>query len=205
MNRVTAPGYDLLKLVVTLILAAILVILLLRGCNSAPVAPPAPEATQAASATTNPPTEIPPTATASPLPAATATLPPPTAKPSPTPELSTATPPAAPTSTPEPPPATAQAGPANLDCPGAAVSRLKVGDKVRVLNNLNQRRDPGLVGAWMITNPAGTELEIIGGPTCTAIQQQAYEWWHVRRSDGKEGWSAEASLHGQYYFLEPIP
>jgi hypothetical protein len=82
---------------------------------------------------------------------------------------------------------------------------VKVGNKVRLLVNLNMRRDPGLGGAWILTNPNGTELEIIGGPACTRIDRRAYEWWRVRRADGREGWSAEASLTGRFYFLEPIP
>jgi hypothetical protein len=58
----------------------------------------------------------------------------------------------------------------------------------------------------MLTNATGTELEIIGGPACTAIgRNAAYQWWQVRRAeDGKVGWSAEASLTGRFYFLEPI-
>ncbi len=213
MSRAYAPGYDLFKLVVTFILAGLIVILLLRGCSSTPAAP-LPTATQE-SAQLLPATQPPsPTATISPLPpTATATLlPPPTLEPTPSAapsEAATPTPepPPAPTAAPTPsaPPATEQAAPANPDCPGAMVSRLKLGDKVRVLTNLNLRQEPGLSGAWIITHLTGTELEIIGGPACTALGQQAYEWWQVRRPDGKEGWSAEASLRGQFYFLEPIP
>jgi len=209
MKRASAPGYDLFKLVVTLILVVILIFLLLRGCNTSP-AVPLPTATQA-SAQLLPPTDpVSPT----PLPPTTLVTQPPTLEPTPSPsaapvEAATATPEpppvatAAPTT--EPPPATQQAAPANPDCPGAMVSRLKVGDKVRVLTNLNLRQEPGLSGAWIITHLTGTELEIIGGPACTALGQQAYEWWQVRRPDGREGWSAEASLRGQFYFLEPIP
>ncbi len=202
MKRALAPGYDLFKLVVTLILAAILFILLLRGCGPTPGSQPTATGTYLSPPTTA--TAMPltrPTATAnqppSPEPAPTAT---PTDAPTPTPE-----PPPAAVPTPQIPPSTPQAGPANPDCPGAAVSRIKVGDRVRVMANLNLRRDPRLSGAWILTHTTGTELEIIGGPGCTPIDQQAYQWWQVRRPDGREGWSAEAALRGQFYFLEPIP
>jgi hypothetical protein len=192
MNRVQAPGYNLFKLVVTLILATIIFILLLRGCTPAPVAPlikqlptasltPTPQPTKAV---TQQPPSVEPTATG---PAATT---------------------AAPTSQPEPsatPTRIPKNLPANSACPGAAASRLKAGDKVRVLANLNMRAAPGLHGAWIVTNTNGTELEIVGGPACTNIDRRAYEWWRVRRADGKEGWSAEASLNSAFYFLEPIP
>ncbi len=217
MKRALAPAYDLFKLVVALVLAAILFILMMRGCSTAPA--PLLTATAAASPSPLPPTNIPaptlepPVDTPAPLlPADTATPEPislPTETPNPTEILPTATPEPTPTPmpTPEPTPApapTPEPAPANPDCPGAATSRLKVGDRVRVLQNLNMRLNPGLNGAWILTNATGTELEIIGGPACTAVGKEAYEWWQVRRADGKEGWSAEGSLTGRFYFLEPI-
>lgn len=201
MKRALAPGYDLFKLVVTLLLAAILLILSLRGCGPTPGNPP-PSPTPETQVLTE--TRLPPaSATPSPAPTATASpLPSPTAQPTPA-----AAPTESPTPTPQPPAATPtpQTGPLNPDCPGAAISRIKVGDRVRVLTNLNLRKDPGLNGVWILTHLTGTELEVIGGPGCTPIGQQAYQWWRVRRPDGREGWSAEASLRGQFYFLEPIP
>jgi len=202
MNRALAPGYDLFKLVVTLLLAVLVIILLLHGyAPSANAQTPSPPPEKPTLTKTRPPSN---TATSSPSPlpqpTTTASLPPsPTAQPTPT---------TAPTPTPETTTAAAptpQTGPANPDCPGAAVSRIKVGDRVRVLTHLNLRRDPALNGAWILTHLTGTELEVIGGPGCTHIGQLAYQWWQVRRPDGKEGWSAEASLRGQFYFLEPIP
>jgi hypothetical protein len=57
-------------------------------------------------------------------------------------------------------------------------------------------------------NPAGTTLEVIGGPQCTpfstASGSGAYLWWYVRMENGLEGWSAEAPLIEEKYFLEPI-
>jgi hypothetical protein len=31
----------------------------------------------------------------------------------------------------------------------------------------------------------------------------AYLWWQIRLPDGRVGWSAEGSLHGSFYFIEP--
>jgi hypothetical protein len=31
----------------------------------------------------------------------------------------------------------------------------------------------------------------------------AYLWWQIQLPDGNVGWSAEGSLHGSFYFMEP--
>ncbi|NPA92409.1 MAG: SH3 domain-containing protein [Chloroflexi bacterium] len=83
-------------------------------------------------------------------------------------------------------------------------ARLSVGDSAKVLTNLNLRLSPGIGDNWIMTMPAGTVVEIIGGPECVPYGDGAYRWWNVRLSDGRTGWAAEAPIHGDYYFLEPI-
>jgi hypothetical protein len=168
-----APGYDLFKLIVTIVLAAILFILMLRGCAPKP----APAATPTATLT----------ATETVVPSMTMTL-----QPTSSPTL-TFTP--MPTTNPN-------------DCPSAD-TRIKVGDKAKVLYRLNFRSGPGLEWPILFTNAPGATMDVIGGPTCTPMRTRmgsgAYLWWNLRMPDGREGWSAEASLLGQYYFLEPQP
>lgn len=95
----------------------------------------------------------------------------------------------------------------DTDCP-SAMTRIKIGDTVRVLLRLNFRYGPGLDWAIIQTNNSGTGLEVIGGPVCTTLLTdagpRAYLWWNVRTADGLEGWSAEAPLINPYYFLDPV-
>jgi hypothetical protein len=104
----------------------------------------------------------------------------------------------APTETPA-----AGSGEAPTDCPLALPARLKVGDTARVTSNLNMRSAAGIGSSLILTNPRGTQLTIIGGPVCEPYQGRAYLWWQVQRSDGQTGWSAEGTLTGSLYFLEP--
>jgi len=89
------------------------------------------------------------------------------------------------------------------DC-GAQPARLSVGDSAKVLTNLNLRTSPGIHDNWLLTMPAGTVVEVIGGPECEPYGDGAYRWWNVKLSDGTTGWAAEAPIHGDYYFLEPV-
>jgi hypothetical protein len=66
------------------------------------------------------------------------------------------------------------------------------------------RSSAGIGNSLILTNPTGTQLAIIGGPVCEPYQGGAYLWWQVSREDGQSGWSAEATLTGTYYFLEPV-
>lgn len=92
-------------------------------------------------------------------------------------------------------------------CP-SAITRIKIGDTVRVLLRLNFRYGPGLNWEIIKTNNSGTDLEVIGGPVCTSLLTdsglKAYLWWNVRTRDGQVGWSAEAPLINPYYFLDPV-
>jgi len=89
------------------------------------------------------------------------------------------------------------------DC-GAQPARLSVGDSAKVLTNLNLRSEPGIGDNWLMTMLAGTVVEVIGGPECVPYGDGAYRWWNVKLPDGKTGWAAEAPIHGDYYFLEPV-
>ncbi|NPA06590.1 MAG: SH3 domain-containing protein [Chloroflexi bacterium] len=100
---------------------------------------------------------------------------------------------------PEPTPSPTPSG----DC-AARPARLKVGDTAKVLTNLNLRRTPGIGDNWIMTMPAGTVVEVIGGPVCLPHGDGAYRWWQVRLPDGTTGWAAEAPIHGTNYFLEPV-
>ena len=95
--------------------------------------------------------------------------------------------------------------PSNLDVCEAAGSRsrLKVGMNATILRRLNFRSSPGIRDNWLLTNIPGTRVEIVGGPECVPHFTGAYVWWHIKLPNGRIGWSAEASLLGSFYFIEP--
>jgi hypothetical protein len=82
---------------------------------------------------------------------------------------------------------------------------LQAGTNATILRRLNFRSSPGIRDNWLLTNIPGTEVEIIGGPECIPYWTGAYLWWQIKLADGRTGWSAEGSLHGSFYFMEPIP
>ncbi len=84
-----------------------------------------------------------------------------------------------------------------------ARSRLKLGNIATILRRLNFRSSPGIRENWLLTNLPGTQVKVIGGPECVPYGIGAYLWWHIELPDGRVGWSAEASLHGSFYFMEP--
>lgn len=94
---------------------------------------------------------------------------------------------------------------AEPDCPLALPPRLQVGKQARVITNLNMRSSPGIQNNWLLTNPRGTILDVIGGPVCTLYEGGAFLWWEVTNPAGKTGWSAEARQQGTSYYLEPLP
>lgn len=85
----------------------------------------------------------------------------------------------------------------------ASHSRLHPGDKATILRRLNFRSSPGIRDNWLLTNNPGTQVEIIGGPQCLPYWTGSYMWWQIQLPDGRIGWSAEGSLHGSFYFMEP--
>jgi hypothetical protein len=73
-----------------------------------------------------------------------------------------------------------------------------------IQRRLNFRSSPGIMDNWILTNIPGTQVEVVGGPTCTRYQNGvAYLWWQIKLPNGSVGWSAEASASGMYYFMEP--
>jgi hypothetical protein len=67
------------------------------------------------------------------------------------------------------------------------------------------RSNSSITAPLVLTNPVGTEVEIIGGPVCQIVEKRAYLWWQIRLPDGVEGWSAESPLNERTYLLEPSP
>lgn len=197
-----APGYDLFKLVVAVILTIILIMLLLRERDrrfaSLGISP-----TQSAVAEV-----LEPTAT---FPAPTSTVTPEVTETSRAGLLVTETPvvektTATETPATEAPPADSQATSDLGECPSSP-TRIQVGINVRVLDWLNFRAGPGLGKTVHTVNRPGTQMEVVGGPVCTeqgGNPPRAYLWWNVRMEDGTEGWSAEAPLNFPNYFLEPV-
>jgi len=83
-------------------------------------------------------------------------------------------------------------------------SQLQAGINATILRRLNFRTSPGIQNNWIRTNIPGTQVEIIDGPICLPHFMGAYVWWQIKLPDGQIGWSAEASLFGRFYFMEPI-
>jgi cytoskeletal protein RodZ len=156
--------------------------------TAAPTAPPTITATIAMPTATTPPLPTPTSTAASVTATATAE-----AQPTPTATLSPAA-----TATPAPQSAT-------VDCSLAQPSRLAVGNQANIMMNLNLRQEPGMDKEVIRVGLPDTKIEIIGGPTCTPYQNAAYLWWNVKFPDGQTGWSAEASLSNNFYFLQPVP
>lgn len=82
-------------------------------------------------------------------------------------------------------------------------SRLGQGMNATILRRLNFRSSPGIGENWLRTNIPGTPVEVVGGPECLPYYTGAYVWWQIRLPDGEIGWSAEGSMHGSFYFMEP--
>lgn len=203
-----APLYDLFKLIVAVILTVVLILLLLmesrsgfKEATSAPLSTPtispaaamdtstletsSPEITETAAASTSTPAVI----------AAQTTETPPVESPVQVEPSPAATPTSETTSTPDP-----NACPANP-------TRIKAGDRVKVLDWLNFREGPGLNYRIWRTNRPGAQMDVIGGPVCVVKGDdppRAYLWWNVRMENGEEGWSAEAPLNFPNYFMEPV-
>lgn len=198
-----APGYDLFKLIVAILLTVLLIVLLLRERDKrfealsmsvtqavvadviaptatvpAPASTAMPEPTQTESAPTQPPVTETPVVEATPTETAAAQTPP--ADPQPVSDPN--------------------------ECPSNP-TRIQVGMTVRVLDWLNFRAAPGLGKTIQTTNRPGTQMEVIDGPVCTmqgGNPPRAYLWWNLRMADGREGWSAEAPLNFPNYFMEPV-
>lgn len=212
MKRVSAPGYDLFKTIVTVVLAIILLLMLLRGCATDATTPAATEVIAAPNATethASMPVATDTISIGDAIQTLTPTPEPPANEPTVTPAAAddptattTAAEPEAPTATPE------QAAPTqeqNVSCNTVVPSRLNVGQTAQVVRRLNMRNDAFIDAAIIQTNPINAQVEIIGGPVCTPVGERAYLWWQIRLANGVEGWSAESPLNEASYFLEPTP
>jgi uncharacterized protein YgiM (DUF1202 family) len=208
-----APGYDLFKLIVAVILTIILILLLLAEKQSRfeevsllltitervglPTMTAQPASTPLPTFTTEPTSTLAESTSTS----APTVTPQPTNTPvEPTPTVVAATPP-----TPEATPTESVAASDPNECPSNP-TQIQVSNEVHVNDWLNFRTGPGLQYEIQHTNRPGTEMEVIGGPVCTVKDgdpPRAYLWWNVRMEDGQEGWSAEAPLNFPNYFLEP--
>ena len=198
-------NYDWFKLVVALILLVIFIFLMMqqsqsvKGTTYTPlvaIASTPVEATQAA-----PPTPTLPLPSATAPQQAEATLPAPTSTPTP---QATSVPTQAPTATTQPEQSTLSVQTASGDCSKALPTRLDVGKKAKVITNLYFRKEPGMDKPILQTNFPGTQLEIIGGPVCMPYGVGVYRWWNVKTTTAETGWSAEGSLLGKNYFLDPL-
>lgn len=209
MNRSNTASYDLFKLIVALILAAILILMLLRGCATNPAAPVVVANTITATAVALQPTTVVVTpATSAPIvearPTPTALPPTATNTPESTAPTATATPEAAQPIEVTPAAETATSVPVYASCNTTAPSKLKVGDKARALRRLNMRSQPDIKASILQVNPTDRQVDIISGPVCQPMGAHAYQWWQIRLANGMEGWSAETPLNEGGYFLEPV-
>lgn len=210
MKRATAPGYDLFKLIVTIILIVILLLMLLRGCASLPAAPAPVEGDGGLDPTDAPQPLVETEATSQAVESATATAisDPPAATAAPTeiadPPTATAVPTESETAPTVTSTAAAEAASQGDDCNTSVPSRLQVGEMAQVIQRLNMRSDASITAPILRTNSVNTQVEIVGGPVCTPVGDHAYLWWQIRLPDGSEGWSAEAPLIEPMYLLEPI-
>jgi len=202
-----APGYDLFKLIVAVILTIILIFLLLQesGHRYAVLSLTVTASSLTEETVLSTITSTPPVPSATPFPTSTSQPIPPEptlVEPTPTELVPTAVPSPTETTIAEATPAFDQNG-----CP-AIPFQVQMGDKVVIKNWLNFRTGPGLYFKILHTNRPGTELEVIGGPVCTIRVRgntpRAYIWWKVRMKDGREGWSVQAPLNNPTYLLEPV-
>lgn len=210
-----APLYDLFKLVVAIILVLLFLFLLFSNRSSQarqlqatdPTMTPLPSTpltTLRASSTVVPASSTSAAPTVTLIPTNTSTP-----IPSPT-NLPTLTPTALPQVTESPVPETLPTPiveiPADTNtCEAISHSQLQVGMQAAVVQTVNFRSSPGIFNNWIKTNLPNTQVEVIGGPSCTRYENGgAYLWWQVKLPDGRIGWSAEASAFGRFYFMEPI-
>ena len=204
-----APFYDLFKLIVAILLLLLFLFLAFwipsnqtpQGLIPSGTPLPArstPTVVAIISSPTDTSTSLPPTATNTPqaTPSPTETTEP---APSPTP---------APTETPTPEattPPVAENPATETVCAATTRTQLQVGMKAVIQHRLNFRSTAGIHNNRLSTNQPGTQVDVIGGPECTAYENgSSYLWWQIKLPNGEIGWSAEASAFGGFYFMEPV-
>ena len=92
----------------------------------------------------------------------------------------------------------------DADCAAVLPARLEAGMQANVLSTVNMRSEAGIADNILRANPPGSQLEVTGASVCTPHMAGAYRWWPVLTGDGAEGWTAEGTLNGSAYFLEPV-
>lgn len=189
--------YDLFKLIVAILLLLLFLFLILGQKTQLPTLASSTFTAHPLTPTVTAPssTPLPLTATPSPTQTNTPTLTS-TLIPSPTESL-----------VPEPLPTPIVEIPSDTNvCETISRSQLQIGMNATIVRRLNFRSSPGIQNNWILTNVPNTQVEIVGGPSCTRYKNGgAYLWWQIKLSDGQIGWSAEASAFGKFYFMEPIP
>lgn len=125
-------------------------------------------------------------------------------RPTATPELS-ATPTLRPTLTPKPTLTATATATATQSCNTPVETRLTAGQPARVVINLNLHTTPEMADNVFDASPALAIVDVLQGPLCVPYQDGAYWWWEIRNEKGVAGWSVEATLDGEAYFLAPLP
>ena len=208
---VRAPGYDLFKLVIALLLLILFLFLATRQSppsltrEATPLSPIETGFMMATIVNTITPPKV--SATAVPnFPLTPTATPPPNSSPTAISQVSSTSTPTPPATGMEPTITAVARTPALVDVCEAATtrSRLHVGTNAIILRRLNFRSSPGIQDNWLLTNRPGTKVEVVDGPVCLPYYVSAYVWWQIKLPNGEIGWSAEASLLGNFYFMEPI-
>ena len=88
------------------------------------------------------------------------------------------------------------------DCPGAPLLRVRAGDRARVCtahDRLVVCAQPGRSGAEVTRLEPGTDITILGDPTCA----DGSSWWEIRTESGVAGWVAEGGDEVDPYYICP--
>jgi hypothetical protein len=90
------------------------------------------------------------------------------------------------------------------ECPGAMLSRLKVGMPAEVTSSgmapqLSLRTQPVTSAEKIHVIAAGRDMVILEGPICA---DNSY-WWYIRSEQGFEGWAREGD--NEDYWIDPLP
>jgi len=198
-NTKSIKQYDLFKLIVTILLLLTFLCLLLLASkrDSAPTSDAPPLSTPTSDSVSQ--ATISPTAASSPTPAPTETQ-----QPLPT-DMPTKVPSPTPTATNTPDTSSSDETTADIStCEEIAKSQLQIGMTAKTNQRLNFRSSPEIKSNRVLTHSSGSQVEVIGGPVCTRyLDGGAYLWWQLELPNGLVGWSAEASIFGNYYFMEP--
>lgn len=85
-----------------------------------------------------------------------------------------------------------------------SVFPLRIGGTADLMAGMRVREEPNLTALVLTVAPAGSQVEIIGGPLCA----EGMNWWQVRAvvvGFTYEGWMAEGSFGVQYVLPDDRP